>query len=33
MKKAVEVGEQIIDDLNLEIGLVPESEEGKHKYR
>ena len=32
-QRAVDVAEQVIDDARLEMGLVPRSEEGKHRYR
>jgi ribosomal protein S25 len=32
MQRAVEVSEQVIDNLNLEMGSVPESEEGRRRY-
>ena len=32
-QRAVDVAEQVIDDARLEMGQVPRSEEGKHRYR
>jgi hypothetical protein len=32
-QRAVDVAKQVIDDARLEMGQVPRSEEGKHRYR
>jgi hypothetical protein len=32
-QRAVDVAERVIDDARLEMGQVPRSEEGKHRYR